>query len=646
MAKRLSNQDKLKRYRQDVEFAVKWRSDAGFDQLWHDIIDMYRGRMYPDASTGEEDRVAINVAFSTMNVIYPSVSVNHPKITIFANQPEDEDRAVIAEAIMGYWWGHFDFHEPFRLSVKDFLMLGIGWAKVGWKYEEEAAEYNEDDTLDAFYQAREQADAYAAANPQEAASLPTDDEIMASVVDSGTTAITEDRPVLDRVSPFNMYVNAEATCWQDVRWVAQRIIMSLEDAQDNKHYSPSARKKLKARAFLDASWLTQEDKERYSDQTSRVIVWEHYDLRAGTLCIFADGSDEYLVSPMKIPFSFGCPFIPLLNFTVPDQFLPIGDLEMIIPMNDELNKLRSQIMNYRKKAARKYLYRDQAFDPRARALLASDEDNVAVPVLGDGPLMDQIIPMPITQLPPEIFQYSDFIKTDMYEVSGVSEYQRGGGGDVRRTATEAALINNATNARSAEKLSIVEHFIQNIARKLLQVGQQFLTGDQVARVVGRDGQQMWVPYEADDILGEYDFKCEAGSTQPIDENTRRQNAIGLMQTMAPFMQMGVLNPIELARHVLREGFGVRNPEKFMMPQAQEMLAMQQQAQAQQLQQQTMQGQAATDQAGAEAQQAQLEASQGQGVDAPQMPPEELLARQQGAVPTQEQLRGQVGLQLQ
>jgi hypothetical protein len=102
------------------------------------------------------------------------------------------------------------------------------------------------------------------------------------------------------------------------------------------------------------------------------------------------------------------------------------------------------------------------------------------------------------------------------------------------------------------------------------------------------------------------------------------------------MQMGVLNPVEVARHVLREGFGVRNPEKFMMPQAQQMMMAQQQAQLAAMQQEA-QPEGGPPQQGAPP-------SAAVGADAPQLPPEELLARQQGqqALP---QLEGQVGLAL-
>jgi hypothetical protein len=42
--------------------------------------------------------------------------------------------------------------------------------------------------------------------------------------------------------------------------------------------------------------------------------------------------------------------------------------------------------------------------------------------------------------------------SDIDSVSGVSEYQRGALPEIRRTATEAGIIQDAANARSSDKL--------------------------------------------------------------------------------------------------------------------------------------------------------------------------------------------------
>jgi hypothetical protein len=102
------------------------------------MIDMYRGKHYK-AST-EEDQLLVNIAFATINVIAPGVSVNYPKITVSAKRFEQAPNAVVTEAIVNYWWRHYDCQKEFRRAVKDMLVCGHGWIKTGYRFVEKTNE--------------------------------------------------------------------------------------------------------------------------------------------------------------------------------------------------------------------------------------------------------------------------------------------------------------------------------------------------------------------------------------------------------------------------------------------------------------------------------------------------------------------------
>lgn len=628
------NTERLSRYQHELELSRKWREEEGYDDLWDRLLDLYTGKHFP-YDLGREDQISVNVAFATINVIYPAVSINHPKITVLANEPENEDRALFCEAILNYWWKHFDFHTPFRLAVKDFLLYGHGWIKCGWLATTEEVPLTDEELRDEYFRQLDEAQQFALDNPEMAYQVPTAEQIAENLVQTKTVA-REDRPFMERVDPRDIVVDTDATGLHDARWVAQRIVRLADEVRKDKRYKASARANVKGTLTLDVT-LDRHDKKKYGSEIERVAIWEFYDLVEGTLCVFADGSDEYLVDPIEMPYAFGHPFVMLRNYDVPGCFYPIGDLEMLEPLQLEINKTRSALMNARKAFGRKYLARTSALDQKAQAALQDDRDNVVVPIEDDRPFAEVIMPMPHAQLDPQLYSWSDIIENDVQMVSGVSEYQRGTAPDVRRTATEAAMIQDATNARSADKLSIVERFITDIARKVLQLGQQFLTGEHVARVVGRYGQVIWLPYTQDDIIGEYDFTVEAGSTKPQNDQSRRQDALTFVQAVAPFMQTGIVDPIAVAKHVLQEGFRIRNVEKFIRPDALEMLEMQKAQQAQQLaagEQQLMQGEAAM-QGGMPPEGGPAGAPEAQGplgVGAPNMAPADLLGAQQQAMP--------------
>jgi hypothetical protein len=133
---------------------------------------------------------------------------------------------------------------------------------------------------------------------------------------------------------------------------------------------------------------------------------------------------------------------------------------------------------------------------------------------------------------------------------------------MKRTATEAAMIQDSANARAQDRLASIEGSLARLGERIIGLMQQFLTGDQVARIVTMPGRA-WVPYDRDYIQGEFDFDVAAGSTEPQNETFRRQSALQLVDASMPFMQAGVANPTALYMYVLQKGFGIKDIGPFI-----------------------------------------------------------------------------------
>jgi len=560
---KMSKKDLLARYKSRIDHARRWRETEGYDDLWNRLRDLYKGRHFPSGAV-DEDRIAINIAFSTLNIIYPSISVNYPKITVAARLPEDAEKAMTAEEVVNYYWRIYNYRDPFRRAAKDFLTFGHGWLKVGYKFVEDERPLTDDEAAEEFLRSQEEVDAFAGANPELAPDLPTDDDLIANVV-SAVTTVVDDRPFVERVSPFDVFVDPEATSMQDAAWVAQRLVRPIEDVQSDKRYRQSVRTKVQADSSVLHDSLTTRQRKQFGSDADRVTVWEFYNLRDRTICVFTESATDYLVEPQKLPYAFDSPFVMIRNYDVPDEFYPIGDLEMLEGPQLELDKTRSQMMNHRRKYSRKWLFRESAFTEQGRQALMDDRDGVMVPVEEDVPLQDTIMPLPITSMSADLYGFSQTIEADIDTISGVNEYARGSSPEIRRTATEAAMIQDAANARAADKLAVIEIAVAEVARRVLQVLQQFMTEEQVVRIAGPSKQQTWFSFSYRDIAGEFDFEVEAGSTRPNNEAFRQQQAMSMMNAVAPLVGV-VIDPAALARHVLQHGFGVKNVDDFLMAQ--------------------------------------------------------------------------------
>lgn len=551
----------LKRYRTAIAASKKWRKAEGYDDTWERLRDIYRLKMFEAFEEG--DRIAVAIAFATINVIAPSVAVNHPKVTVWPAQEGSEaaDKATITEAVVNYWWRRYKIKPQFRAAVKDSLVYGHGWLKVGYRYEEGARVLNEDELAEDLEARVAEADQFALEAPELADQLPSDDEI-AAAHDGYTTEVVTDAPFAERVSPFDILVDPESINEHDMGWIAQRCVYAIDDVKDDERYDAKARRALEPDGTV--KWHLDDDKEAIAG-AQRVTVWEFYDLHEGTFSCFTEQGDRFLREPEAMPYVYGQPFVMLRNYDVPDQFYPIGEIEAIEPLQNELNDTRTGMVRARRLDSRKLLYRKDSIGSKGMDALTSDVDNALVEVTDDRPFTDVIAPVPRNDANAELYrQHSEVIESDIDRVTGVNEYMRGALPEVRRTATEASIIQDAANARAADKLDTIEGFIGEIAQRLVMLGQQYLSTEQVARVVGPNGKAILFKFDRTDIEGQFDFEVEAGSTQPQNETFRRQQAMQLLQVLQPMFPMGVINVPSLLTHVLREGFGIKNPEQFVM----------------------------------------------------------------------------------
>src|SRR5690606_22255368 len=74
--------DQLAFMRSEVQRSKKWRSN-NYDDLWKRMIDLYRGKHWDQLKTASvSDRLVVNLAFATKNVIAPAVAIRNPRFVV------------------------------------------------------------------------------------------------------------------------------------------------------------------------------------------------------------------------------------------------------------------------------------------------------------------------------------------------------------------------------------------------------------------------------------------------------------------------------------------------------------------------------------------------------------------------------------
>lgn len=554
---RISNQSKLKQLHGQLTESIQWRNREAHDLLWKRMVNLYKGKHY--TTDAKSDRAVINQAFATKNVISPSVSVNNPKFTVNARKPEAAAQAVVTETVLNYIWRTYKYQREFRLAVDDMLTVGHGWLKVGYKATKPP----------------EGKKAYEWADDEEAEAEGIDDRdetVEGNIESEMYVPWDEDRPFVERISFFDIFVDPNARHPKEMKWIAQRTRRLVTDVRVDKRYDKVARERANGRTYSnfeegkdgrDEPELNSETKSAFCD------VIEFYDLRRQEVSTFLmnDANEGmFLIKPKRIPYPFGHPFVMLRDYEVTDHFYPMGELEAIEVLQHELNATRTQMLNHRSKFARKYLVHMDSFDETGMRALRSDVDNEMVPFDGDITDMERaVVAMPVQGTPPDFYNQSDLIQSDIDRISGVSDYMRGSQANIRRTATEAAMIQDAQNARAADKLANIEGVLAEVGERLITLMQMYMTGEHVIRIVGVSAPT-WVKFDADYIQGQFDFEVEAGSTQPQNETFRQQQALQMVEAVGGLMSMGAqIDMNQVALNVLRS-FGIKDPDSYVVMQ--------------------------------------------------------------------------------
>ena len=562
---RKSNKDKNARKLSTIDKAKKLREEQKWDDRWTDFIKLYSNQ-YPYNELGDYDDIVVpNMIFSTVNVIVPSLAVTAPKHTVTAKRPQDEASAEVAEAVVNHQWRQYRVQEQVREAIKDFVILGHGWVKVTWDTQTGDRDLTGDEwkqMVQAQLMERQQAIQSGGISESD---LPSVEDVVATIPKT-VNEVLVDAPKVTRVSPFDVFVDPDALRLKDARWVAHRSFIPIQVVRENNLYNKRVVNKLKPTVMSSERDVDVMDEKAITEgDNAFVIVYEYYDLINGTVCTVAQGADDFLISPATSPFKDVHPFVFIENYEVPERFYPIGDIETIYGMQLELAMARTALVNDRKRGRRINMVRTAAIGPDGLEQLESGADNVLLEIIGNENFEEVFRAITSNGLDSSWYMQSDQIITDINTISGISEYARGQTPEIRRTATEAGLIQDASNARSADKLAKVERAMAEVAERMILLAQEFMDSEDVARIVSEEQTVSWVEFSRQDLQGDFVFDVESGSSQPQNESSRRQSALQLMDVMSGMMGSGLLNDQKLIEHILRNGFGIKNAQEFMGP---------------------------------------------------------------------------------
>lgn len=530
---------------EDLEAGKQFRKSR--EHIWRRSERQYQGKTWKTQSVDPtSDLINVNMSFSTINTIVPHLTGMAPEFIVMPFSSDATTKnARVQEAYLNRMWRHkpVGAQPALKSAVFDYLTYGDGYLKTTYQIVQRIG-----------------------------------DEV------DETTSTVE--MFVDRVTPWDVWIDPNSVALDKARWVAIRLWMTADEAEQDETLTIPA----------DYEFVTRDPTEFEDDtgdkpnndvsgsQRKWVILYELYDVTNKVMYVVPHEGDK---RPWKVTEGLEVPLEQIPGYTIPQSPYHMGDLEQIWDLQMEIDKTRSQQITHRKRNVSKVFVRKDALSPEAESALRSSVVGEMVPIAGEIPLSDLVQPMQLPAIPAEVYEAAQQATADIGDITGITEYQRGSAPEITRTATEAQMMQGSANVKIDAKLDTVEYALRNVgeymlaiarevypetdvdemamfiggaegrainqlqagdeAQEALQQGDQ-ATAEAIASTAGLFGEATITPSE-EIFTGNYEVLVEHSSTDAINprmKSEKFQNVLMTMVELQPMLQQSGIN-VDLGR---------------------------------------------------------------------------------------------------
>jgi hypothetical protein len=394
------------------------------EDVWRKSEVAYAGNHWtrtPTTGDRTADLTVVNLCFSTVNTIQPYITGEEP---VFYVEPygggADSTNAIMLQAYLNRTWRSRETggQLALRASVMNKLIHGDGFMKTSWELKDVYPE-----SID---------------EPVQVAKI-----------------------YVDRVSPWNIWIDQWSDGIDNARWVCERFYVTYDVLKKDDRYS------VPAGITTGGSRMDEDDSDENKGEnpgpSDWIAVYEFYDLEERRLISIIDESEV----PLRVVDDVTCPIVQVPGHLIPNSPYHQGEIEQIWPLQQELNKTRSEMSTHRRRNAAKVFVKKEAIGVEGIKSLQSPIVGELVPVTGDGPLEGLVKVVDFQNISADNYNMTDVIRTDIFEITGVTEYQRGAAPDIRRTATEVNVMEGASNVKLRAQLASLETALRGVGELIL-----------------------------------------------------------------------------------------------------------------------------------------------------------------------------------
>lgn len=460
-----------------------------------------------DADSGNHT-IGVNYVFKNYRFIHAQLSANPP--TVLARptsaDPSDRAKASAADRLVRHAIRTEKLQEKQDITSSKTLLYGNGWLKTWF-------DPNQGDFAD---------------------------------FDPNTGEFDlEGKVAIYSPSTWDVWIDPDATCWDEVRYIFERKIIPLDEAMQISPDKVDALKQASIKYNEDRGDLVT-DKSELDEQL--VEIYEYWEKGAPIngmvgryACHLEDGT--LLNGPKLNPFAFspagkpnmpsvaGLPYHLFTDIDIPGSVYGKSFIEYAAPIQDIINRLDNTTLDNVIAHGAIHIVLPEACEMSEDSI--SNTPYNVYKIKGTQPPHHVSTPQQF----PEVNGLRDRLKLGEDDMCGVNDAMFG---QIQRE-TSGFSLQYATNQGNMIRRRLFNKytaFVESVFRAYLNLVRKHWKEPRVILVLGKERAFESVDFKGADIDGGFDIICEYGASLSLDPMTRREE---IMQLQPLFQQAGVDN---------------------------------------------------------------------------------------------------------
>ena len=515
---------------------LEFRKKAAYESQWKNWLQYYRGDF-------SDDVLPVNIIFKMIRTIVPRTYFRDPTVSITQEKP-GELYAVMAqmlERIDNKLIRQMKYKKQMKIAIQDACLFGTGFLKLGFGAER----------------------------------TPTPDaiETEAPMVKKGRdqyeieyhSLVFANMPWVLRVHPRNIVFPDKCVDFAAARWVAHIEQVHIDDLRNDPRFKNVAdiQTAKPVQNTMDRSAKVEDLPEGY------VQIVEFRDKKSGKVFVIAPYHSKKVLLVEDDTFTQEhnrFPIYPIVFNADTDRCWGVPDAKILDPQQRELNEIRTQEMLHRRHAVVKLLFQEDSISPDEMEKMDSSDVGACVKVTD----INAVRPMAIVNaIPTGLIEQDQNVQREVQELIGLGSNQFGeyAPGSADRSATEANIVNQATQIRMDERRDAVADVTEDIFQGVHSIIFEHWNEEQVVDIVGDNGATFWVKVQPEYLRnGTYDINIDPDTGLPMTAQLRKANAV---QTYQMLSQNPKINQDKLLNMLLRELHGAEYDDLVLTPQEQQ-----------------------------------------------------------------------------